>query len=525
MPTLTIDGQEVNVEAGATIIQAAEKLGIYVPRYCYHPGLTIAGSCRMCMVQVDDAPKMAIACHTPVRDGMSVNTTSQVVLDGRRNMLEFLLHNHPLDCPVCDQSGECDLQNFYMEHGNYQSRMLDDKVKKRKAFPIGPHVVLDQERCILCTRCTRFCDEVSQTHELGVFNRGDRSVIDLNPGKTLDNPYSGNVIDICPVGALTEREFRFQCRVWYLSSQSSICPGCSRGCNISIHFNKQRSYKAGGRRLQRLKPRFNPDINQWWMCDEGRFGYEFVDQDRIEYPMTSQEGSLGYADWDEALDRTAQAISQALQDEGASSLGVIASPRLSNEELYLIRKLFREGLGVENIGFRDPWEQPGFQDEKLIRSDKNPNGRGADEMGLGGDVRSILEKAASGEIKVLYVFSHGFAGEEASELLDKAQCLIYQGTNLGPAQERASIVLASATFAEKDGTFTNFEGRVQRFQAAFDPIDEAREDIAILLDLARRLDLQMVYQSAEDLFMEWFGKQYHELHEHGEFLPQEAAVG
>ncbi|HSR49631.1 MAG TPA: molybdopterin-dependent oxidoreductase [Acidobacteriota bacterium] len=516
MPTLEIDGQEVQVEEGSTIIQATEKLGIYVPRYCYHPGMSIAGSCRMCMVEVENMPKLAIACYTPVSDGMKVSTTSEKVLKGRRDMLEFLLHNHPLDCPVCDQSGECDLQNFYMEHGRYQSRFVENKFKKRKAFPIGPHVVLDQERCILCTRCTRFSDEVSKSHELGVFNRGDRSVIDLNPGKTLDNPYSGNVIDICPVGALTEREFRFQCRVWYLSTEESVCPGCSRGCNISIHYNQRRGYKAGGRRLQRLKPRFHPDINTWWMCDEGRFGYGFADQNRFEFPMLRLDGELQYAEWDEALDKAADTLKQAVDEHGAGSIGVIASPQLSNEELYLADKVFRQGLGVENVGFENPWQKDGFSDDFLIKGDKNPNTRGAREMGWDGDIKAILEKAASGEIKVLYLFLHDFAEEEAQALLDKAGTVIFHGSNQNHSSAKSDLVLASAVWAEKDGTFTNFEGRVQRFKAALQPLDESRRDVDILLDLAQRLGQQLVYNNAEDLFMEWFGMTYQDMNPQGE---------
>ena len=302
MPNLEINGQTIEVDSGSSVLQAAEQLDIHVPRYCYHPGLSIAGSCRMCMVEIEKMPKLAISCYTPAQDGMKVSTDSERVKHARKSMLEFLLVNHPLDCPVCDQSGECDLQDYYMEVGQHDSRFLEDKIKRKKAVPIGPHVILDQERCVLCTRCTRFCDEVSGSNELGVFNRGNRSVIDLAPAKTLDNPYSGNVIDICPVGALTEREFRFQCRVWYLSTQESICNGCARGCNINIHYNTSRSYKAGGKRVQRLKPRFNPHVNRWWMCDEGRFGYEFIDQDRIEFPqLRAVSGELKNSDWDQVL--------------------------------------------------------------------------------------------------------------------------------------------------------------------------------------------------------------------------------
>ncbi len=517
MPTLTIDNQEIKVDEGTTIIQACEKLDVYVPRYCYHPGVSIAGSCRMCMVEIENAPKLAIACHTRVSEGMNVTTTSEKVRHGRQSMLEFLLHNHPLDCPVCDQSGECDLQNFYMEHGQYDSRFLENKIKKRKAFPIGPHVMLDQERCILCTRCTRFSSEVSKSHELGVFNRGNRSVIDLNPGKSLDNPYSGNVIDICPVGALTEREFRFQCRVWYLSSQESICPGCSRGCNINVHFNERRRYKSGGRRIQRLKPRFNADVNEWWMCDEGRFGFEFVDQKRIEYPAAGNNGIREFSEWDEIYPRISRMIETTLESKGPSGIGVIASPQMSNEDLFAVRKLFQDQLGISQIGFRNPWEPEGSSDDLLMRGDKNPNSHGAAQILPSGDVREVLEKGASGDIEVLFIFHHDFSHDEARTLLEQTQQVIFQGSNENATSEMAHIVLPSATFAEKTGTFTNFEGRVQRFRQAFSPIGESKTDGEILIELASRLS-KPIGESPDGLFEEWAGRSMADLSAEGEFL-------
>ncbi len=513
MPKLTIDGQEVEVAPGTPVIRAAEKLGVYVPRYCYHPGLSVAGSCRMCLVEIEGARKLEIACYTPAKDGMEVRTTGEKVEQARRYMLEFLLTNHPLDCPVCDQSGECDLQNFYMEYGRYESRFLEDKIKKKKATPLGPHVVLDQERCILCSRCTRFCEEVSKSHELGIFNRGNRSVVDLQPGMTLDNPYSGNVIDICPVGALTEREFRFKCRVWYLGSKPSVCTGCARGCNVWLQYNAtERSYKNDGRRVQRLKPRFNPHVNQWWMCDEGRFGFEFIDQDRIEFPQLRSQGRLDPADWEDAMAEAVRAVESALGKFGPESVAVIASPRQSNEELALVKKLFGERLGVKQIGFRNPSEKPGFSDDFLIEGDKNPNSAGAEAFGLTASVSEILEKAARGDVKVLWVFHHEL--DEAA--LERVECLIFQGSNWNSTARAAHAVLAGATHAEKDGTFTNVEGRVQRFEKAFEPLEESRNDVEVLLDLAGRLGGPMEYLDAEDVFREWFGKTYEEVEIHGE---------
>ena len=518
MPTVTINGQTIKVEPGTNVLEAAERLGIFVPRYCYHPGLSVAGSCRMCAVEVKGMPKLQISCHIQAHDGMEVCTDSERVVETRQAMLEFLLVNHPLDCPVCDQSGECDLQNFYMEHGLHESRVYEDKIKRKKAFPIGPHIMLDQERCILCSRCVRFCNEISKSHELGILERADRSVIDLYPGQQLDNNYSGNVIDICPVGALTEKEFRFQCRVWYLSQESSICNGCSRGCNISVHYNRERTYKAGGRRVQRLKPRFNPQVNQWWICDQGRFGYEFVDQGRIETPHLKIDRHLQPSEWKTAMNEVATVLRTTMEAFGPESIGVIASPQLSNEELYLVRKLFRELLGISDIPYQNPWEKPGIEDDFLLRSDRNPNKRGALELGLVGNARHILEKAASGHVKVLYVFRHDFDCNEARQLLKQVEYVVFQGTNWNTTARIAQAILPGITHMEKEGTFTNFEGRIQHFSQALLPLGNSRDDLQILIDLAAHLGHQMVDLGPEGIFSEWQEKTYEDLGELGKII-------
>src|SRR5258705_9338924 len=302
MPKLTIDGKEIEVEAGTNLIEAARRLGIEVPHYCYHPALAIAGQCRLCMVDLEKAPRPTIVCNSVATEGMVVLTDTPRVQETRRSMMEFHLINHPLDCPVCDQAGECFLQIYYMKHGLYDPRMVDEKVHKPKAVPLGPHVILDAERCILCSRCVRYCDEVTHTGELGIFQRGDHSEIGLFPGKALENKYSGNVIDICPVGALTDRDFRFQVRVWYLDTAKSVCNACARGCNIEVHVNRRRPHHAEGRRVARLKPRFNADVNKWWLCDAVRYGYGFVDgADRLLMPTRRQGGTSSDVTWDEAI--------------------------------------------------------------------------------------------------------------------------------------------------------------------------------------------------------------------------------
>ncbi|MBI1727205.1 MAG: (2Fe-2S)-binding protein, partial [Candidatus Rokubacteria bacterium] len=312
MPKLTINGKEVEVPEGTNLIEAAKAAGAEVPHYCYHPALSIAGQCRLCMVDIDKVPRPQIACNTQAAEGMVVHTETARIKETRRSMMEFHLINHPLDCPVCDQAGECFLQIYYMKHGLYDPRMTDEKVHKPKAVPLGPHVILDAERCILCSRCVRYCDEVTQTGELGIFQRGDHSEIGLFPGKAIENKYSGNVIDICPVGALTDRDFRFQVRVWYLDTAKSVCNGCARGCNIEVHTNKHRTHHNEGRRVARLKPRFNADDNKWWICDAGRYGFKWMDdKSRLVQPLHRVGAQATEVSWDRALPELVTALQRA----------------------------------------------------------------------------------------------------------------------------------------------------------------------------------------------------------------------
>ena len=504
MPKLTIDGREVEVPAGTTVIQAAEELGIYVPRYCYHPGLSIAGNCRICLVDVERAPKLQIACNTAVNEGMVVHTQNQKALDGQHVVLEFLLANHPLDCPVCDQSGECDLQNFYLNFGLYNPRFREHKVKKQKAVELGPHVMLDQERCILCSRCVRFTDEITKTGEFGIFNRGDRAELGLYPGDVLDNAYSANVVDICPVGALTERDFRFKARVWYLSGAPTVCNGCSQGCNIDLHYMLDRPHLNDGARLVRVKPRYNADVNQWWLCDEGRYGLGWIDRARlgkVRGPTSDQDAS-----WDVALD----AISEALEGprsepDGGRRIGVIASAQLTNEELFLIREIFGE-LGARVTALVA--EEPGSSDDFLIKADKNPNTAGATLLGLAGanapDAEEIVDAALDGNLDVLWVFGHDlvalYGEDKVRKLSETVGLVVYSGTNENPTAGFAHWVLPTAAYVEKDGTFVNVDGRIQRIGLAFPPIGDSREDWRMLLDLAGKLARPIDCQGPEDVF-------------------------
>jgi NADH-quinone oxidoreductase subunit G len=468
VPKVTIDGKEIEVEAGTNLIEAARRLGVEIPHYCYHPGLSIAGQCRLCMVDIEKTPRPTIACNTQAVDGMVVHTQSDRVKETRRSIMEFHLINHPLDCPVCDQAGECWLQIYYMKHGLYDPRMTDEKVHKPKAVPLGPHVMLDAERCILCSRCVRFCDEITGTGELGIFSRGDHSEIGLFPGQDLENNYSGNTVDICPVGALTDRDFRFQVRVWYLDTTKSICPGCARGCNIDVHVNRKRPHHAGGRRVARLKPHFNDAVNAWWICDIGRYGFHDVDD-----PSRIRFARRGGADI--GLDEGLGALVETLRAHRPDEIAILASPDLANEDLFALRRL-AEHLGVRQVTARLAGATTAADDDFLLRADRHPNSRGAAAIGLDGDPAPILAAARARSVKCLWVIGHdplASAGAEVRAALERVPALVFLGANDNATSARASLVMPLAAWVERDGTFTNFQGRVQRFRAAVEPLGDA----------------------------------------------------
>jgi len=498
---------EVTVAEGTNVLDAAKAVGIQIPHYCYHPALSIAGSCRLCVVELEKQPRLQLSCQMQAADGMVVHTNTERVQEARASILEFFLLNHPIDCPVCDQSGECWLQIYYMRHGLYQSRQLGDKLKKHKALPIGRHIILDSERCVLCSRCVRFCQEITHTDEMGLFERGNESEIGIFPGKELFSKYTGNLGDICPVGALTDGDFRFRCRVWYLDVTESICPLCSRGCNIEIHCNVRRPHQSKGQRILRLKPRFNPEVNQWWMCDEGRYGYKFIeDSTRLLHPQMGEPSNLATAGWPEII----AALAKRLRSFRLDEVAVLASAQLTNEEMFLVKRIFRDGLRIKNLDFRVPPKGQPSADEMLIQPDKNPNTRGAQEIGLipppdGLSSEEILVAAADGRVKALFVFHHEFLDSPwdpalTDKALSRLELLVFQGSNATSTCRRAHFILPAATFAEKDGTFTNFQGHVQRINRAVEPVGESLPDWEILLSLSRALDLRLPYASPRETF-------------------------
>jgi NADH-quinone oxidoreductase subunit G len=495
---LMIDGKEITARDDATIIQAAHEAGLVIPHYCYHPKLSIAGNCRMCLVEIEGRPKLEISCNTPVADKMVVHSDSPKVIEGRRGVLEFLLINHPLDCPICDQAGECGLQDYYMQYGLYRSRFQEEKVHGRKVVDFGPDVVFDSERCILCTRCVRFCDEITKTNELGIFQRGDTAQIATFPGKQLDNKYAGNTVDICPVGALTSKDFRFKIRVWFLKETKSICPGCARGCNINVHHHDNQVY--------RLKPRRNDEVNEAWMCDAGRFGYKSINADtRVVRPHIRSRDGLQPTSWQEALAR----VSDALQNAPGAATGVLVASQGSNEDLYVLARLTSTVLHTPHVLLYGG--ALGDEDDFLLRADKNPNTRGAQDMGLATlatpeGLAAMAQAIEQGTIKTLYVIDAdvdtAFGAEAFARLAGGLDCLIVQASNMRPAYAQAHVLLPSTTYAERDGTFTNFQGRIQLLHPAITPRGEAQPAWRIYTQLAQNLGQAWTYASAESVLHE-----------------------
>src|SRR5215470_15321699 len=500
MPTLEINGQSVTVEAGLNVIQAAERIGIEIPHYCFHPALTIAGNCRMCLVEIEKAPKLQIACNTRVAEGMVVRTQTERVKNVRAAVLEFLLLNHPIDCPVCDQAGECKLQDYYMDYDRQASRFpLEDKVKKHKALDIGPLVMLDQERCILCTRCTRFLEEITKTTELGVFQRGDHCRIDLFPGKRLENLYSANVADICPVGALTNKDFRFRARVWYLDHTPSVCASCATGCNIDIHHRRGEMF--------RWRPRQNLDVNQYWMCDEGRMSYRrYQGEGRLLQPVVRDGGGWAVRAWEAVQRDVVTRLREIVGAHGAGAIAGIASAQATNEELFLFARLVRDSLQGRTAGLS--WSPPdASQDDLLIDRDKNPNTAGLCLLtGADGSVDTLLSQVEQGNISALILLRTDLAPSHGQDVItrlgEQVDYVVVLDTHYGPTAEIADAMLPIASFAETDGTFINRGGRVQRIREAIRPPAQARAGWLVLSQLGAELSRHAIPADANAVFAE-----------------------
>jgi len=525
VPRLTADWSGKLVPT--TMIQACEAAKVDVPHYCYHPKLPIAGNCRMCLVEfgtpalgpdrraimnpdgspkITKSPRPAISCATPISPGMEIYTNTPGVRQMREGVLEFLLINHPLDCPICDQAGECKLQEYSVDYGQSASRFVEPKVHKPKAVDLGPRIMLDAERCILCTRCIRFTKDIAGDDALGIANRGSYNAITAYPGRQFDNNYTLNTVDICPVGALTSKDFRFQMRVWFLKETKSICTSCATGCNIIIGSREGKVY--------RYEPRRNDAVNATWMCDQGRLNYQWIGRgDRLRDVLVRGQKST----WTVALIEIAEKLKQV----PAGSVAIIASARQTNEELWLLSKL-KAKLGAMS----DSIPRLGKGDNLLVDEDKNPNTNGARLMGIcftevGINLVKIAAAIARGEIKTLIVFGEDILKHAVSakvlrekeltsevvqehgitrDLLAKLDTLIVSDILPNDTVKLADYVLPGCAHAEKRGTFTNTNGRVQKFMKAVEPPGDARPEWDFLHDLVYNVTGKNGFLTIEGLF-------------------------
>lgn len=481
MPQIIIDGRIIEAAPGKTIIEAALDNGITIPHFCWHPALSVAGNCRMCLVNVgthkkdtdgslmfsDDGapvvnwfPKMQIACATPVSDGMIVDTTSQKTEGAQNAVMEFLLINHPLDCPICDEAGQCKLQEYAFMHSKGKSRFNEEKTQKEKRVELGPNVMFDGERCISCSRCIRFADEVAKQPVLSFVQRGDKVTIRTFPDTTFDSEYSMNVIDICPVGALTSIDFRFKARVWEMSFTDSVCPGCARGCNIKIGVMNNE--------VLRTEPRTNMHVNNYWMCDTGRLATPaLVNEARLGGPMVRTNGQLVAATWDEAI----EAASAALRNLKGSQVAVVGSAHASNEDNYVLARLAHDVLKTGNVDYIKHNDHT-FGDEFLRVNDKSPNAIGAHTVGIaprgdGHGIDAMADRIKRGEIKALIVMAEDLSAHPSlADASASVDTLIVLGAHDTVTAKQANVLLPMSTWAESEGTFTNTLHRVQRFEPA-----------------------------------------------------------
>jgi NADH-quinone oxidoreductase subunit G len=524
--TLTIDGQQVTVEKGKTVLRAAIEAGISVPYYCYHPGLGVDGSCRVCIVKIEKMPKLQTSCSVACTDGMVVSTRDPETTAARAGVLEFLLVNHPLDCPVCDKGGECPLQDFAYTFGPAESRMdfprrVFDGEGVKGDVDFGPTLMLNRQRCILCTRCVRFMREIDADAQIGIVDRGNGSEIATFREEGVHSLLSGNLMDVCPVGAITTRQYRFKSRPWDNPGVvDTVCTLCSKGCNTSAWLKAKPEW-ARGSRLIRMTPRFNPEVNDYWMCDIGRFRYEWVESDkRLRRPMTraAQGGSLEAGAWHDVEPRLRDRIQEAGSAD-AASVQFLVSAHASTEDLFVLRQMLQGLLGADGLrSVTLGWtrsEKPQSPAVKfVIPATDAPNVNGAKALGYdvgpgnGGvpDLSALRGAVEGGRVKALYVIDPGPDGSlgdvswiVAARRGGTLPLLIVQGVLMTELAGVADFVLPGAAFVEKDAIYTNETGHVQAGSRAIAPPGEAREDWAILAGLSAALGLALPYKSGNDV--------------------------
>ncbi|MDQ2765992.1 MAG: 2Fe-2S iron-sulfur cluster-binding protein [Gemmatimonadota bacterium] len=483
MVTLTIEGRQVQVPAGTNLLEAAKLAGVLVPHYCYHPGLPVAGVCRMCLVEVEKAPKLAPACATSVAEGQVVHVHSEQSLKARQGVLELLLINHPLDCPICDQAGECELQDYTFREGRPQGRLGAEPKRFNPVEDFGGDVLYVPNRCILCTRCVRYMDDVVHEPVLNVSERGDRAVIGKFDGADLTNEWASNVVDLCPVGALLSKDFLNKARAWELDRTPSICPNCTQGCNSILETRDNV--------VVRMRPRSNADVNQWYLCESGRLDYKWLNPStRLEAPLVRQADRLAGVDWEVAIRAAATML-------GGARVVALVSPMLSNESLFLASRVVARtgGTGVFRVSTGPEAPLPGVPDLAL-RAERAANVRGAELLGFSKSA-SPLDELKSGD--VLLVVGETLTAADATELARASQVIVIAPA-IDETARAAAIALPSSTMAEEEGTFTNLRGRVQRYLQANAAPGMARPAWWILGDLLTQLGEPTSYFVASEAF-------------------------
>lgn len=508
-----VDGIWMQFPKGLNAVEVARRAAKFVPHYCYHPKLSISGNCRMCLIEMGmpkvDAerkpvmaadgkpeinwmPRPQIGCATIVSEGMGIRTDTPMVKECQKGVMEFLLINHPLDCPICDQAGECTLQEYSVQYGNDHSRFTDEKVKKPKRVDIGERIVLDDERCIMCSRCIRFSKEMVHDDVLGFIDRGSHTTLAVHPGKRLDNNYSLNTVDICPVGALTSKDFRFQMRVWFLKETKSICTGCATGCNTLIGSREQLMY--------RQTPRENEAVNSMWMCDQGRLDFHYIHSpERLLEPQSKVGQGKIVTPWSAIIPR----LALELRAFKPNQIAIVGSGRLTNEEAFLLSEV-RHAIGGDEV-LCDIVPRKGEADGILRSADLNPNTRGVELFDLSNGGKTLAEiqhGVESGRIQALLVVHENLLAEAAWPLatLQKLKLLVVQSILQSPTSELADYVLPGASFAEKRGSMINGAGRLQRLNKAIPLPGQAMDDWQILLQLKAALGGGNGLHTIEEVF-------------------------
>lgn len=507
---VNFNGHWIQIAKGTNVVDVARQQDSFLPHYCYHPKLSISGNCRMCLFEMGTPkmdterkpiigtdgkpeigwmPRPQIGCATTVTEGMGIRTESPLAVECRKGVMEFLLINHPLDCPICDQAGECKLQEFSTEYGNGYSRFVENKVKKPKNIDLGKNIILDDERCILCSRCVRFAKEVVQDDVLGFVQRGSLNTLSTHPGKRFDNAYSLNTVDICPVGALTSKDFRFKMRVWFLKETKSISTWDGTGSNIIIGSRENKIF--------RITPRENEEVNSCWMPDEARFEFHAEQAEtRFEQPLAKVKDDFFPSTWADILPR----VAQELKKFKGSEIAIIASAKQTNEELFLVKSL-ATALGVTLL---DVKPRPQTADRFLISADGNPNTTGAELLGVshqGKNLKEIAQGLESGSIKALISMTEdATACGISAEVLAKTSFHLHIGTLPNAGNQQAHYILASAGFGEKRGSMINLKGRLQRLNKAIACPGHAQEDWEILRDLKSAVGGGNGLHTIEDVF-------------------------